>query len=163
MLRCVVVVAVAMVTALSSTLVAGGSTPPASLVWVHEANSCAFRQTDRCDGKNGPRMPQGDRACDAVVPCDSGECPSGYCDCGDGKKTNPVDCHPGSHKPFKCADVCSSSNASGPMVLALSNGFIQVLVCLLPHKHAQALQVTNLVSAPFHSTPFALLFERVRV
>jgi hypothetical protein len=59
------------------------------------------------------------RPCTTVVPCDSGSCPSGYCDCGDGKKTSPVNCHPGSHQPFKCSDVCKTSPNNGPSVVAL--------------------------------------------
>ena len=83
---------------------------------VQAANgSCvSFRQTGGCSGR-GPEQLDGDRPCSAVIPCHSGECPSGHCECKGGIKRHPVSCKVGSHAPFSCEQVCSAPDSSVSM------------------------------------------------
>jgi hypothetical protein len=80
--------------------------------------SCvSFRQTGGCSG-TGPRQPDGDRNCEETIPCNSGTCPSGYCECKGGEKRHPVDCKAGSHTPFTCAEICAGPDAADDDELA---------------------------------------------
>lgn len=100
--------------------------PPVSLKFVNSAPTCmGFRQTGGCS-PTGPRQPDGDLGCNALVVCVAGNCPSGYCDCGDGILHHPVTCKPGSHPSFTCEAVCAGlGNRSG---LVLSNAYAEVLL-----------------------------------
>lgn len=73
---------------------------------VPDNGPCHFRQTGGCSG-TGPRQPAGDKPCDTIIPCGSGSCPSGYCECKGGVKKHPVSCTPGSHAAFTCAEFCA--------------------------------------------------------
>lgn len=125
--------ALASATNSDAVAVLSAATPAVILQWreVPSPSCIAFRETDSCSG-SGPRIPTGDRSCDDVVPCQPGLCPSGYCECAGGVHLHPVDCHPGSHVPFSCADVCASAtsnttNATRPM-LEVNNGYLSALV-----------------------------------
>ena len=91
-------------------LVASAAADETTLAWrtLNVTEGCHFRQTGACSGATGARQPAGDLGCSSTVPCHSGTCPSGYCDCGDGLRTHPVDCKPSSHSAFRCADVCAT-------------------------------------------------------
>jgi hypothetical protein len=86
----------------------------------------AWRQTGNCD-PNGPREPQKDQSCTAVI--DGPQ--SGYCECGNGRKAAESHC---GHIGLTCADACiikigkevvsrfSTSIASQGQLLTDSNG-----------------------------------------
>ena len=46
------------------------------------------------------------------MPCETGSCPSGYCECKDGVKKHPVSCKIGSHAPFTCQQFCGPRAAA---------------------------------------------------
>lgn len=98
-----------------------------TMVWESSQSCISWRQTGNCSA-DGPREPSGDLPCTSEVRCDQGDCPSGYCECGDGEHIHPVDCHPGSHSSFKCADECPKMNNITNAVLVISNGFVKLLV-----------------------------------
>lgn len=70
----------------------------------------AFRETGNCSA-DGPRQPGGDKPCGVTVRCRAGACPSGYCECRDGERLQPVDCRPGSRGPFTCNEKCVEARA----------------------------------------------------
>ena len=111
----------------SVSIVSVSGADTVSLHWrsIPGSSCVAFRETDGCSG-DGPRIPSGDRSCDTEVPCHIGECPSGYCECGDGSKVHKVDCKIGSHTGFKCSDFCTSNQPK--QVLEIKNGYASVLV-----------------------------------
>ena len=76
---------------------------------------------------NSYLLPPGPRSsttlpCSATVPCDQGNCPSGFCDCGHGLQLNPVDCNV-NHAPFSCQAVCEQAS-----LVRLANDHLNVLV-----------------------------------
>lgn len=84
---------------------------------VPDNGPCHFRQTGGCSG-TGPRQPAGDKPCDTIIPCGSGSCPSGYCECKGGVKKHPVSCTPGSHAAFTCAEFCA--HTAEPTIAAVA-------------------------------------------
>ena len=75
-------------------------------------SGCHFRQTGECSGA-GTRQPAGDQPCTTTIPCDGGNCPSGYCECKDGQVKHRVNCHPGSHPAFTCSEFCTARGTAG--------------------------------------------------
>lgn len=124
------------VAALFLTCSALSTTLPVTISYTEiVADECvSFRQTGDCSA-TGPPEPSGDKACDVVIPCNVGACPSGYCECRSGAHDHPVDCHPESHGPFKCADFCQMSASPTHALptdkgLEISNGFVRVVLNL---------------------------------
>ena len=71
-----------------------------------------WRQTGRCDPR-GPREPEGDRSCDAIIKAEA----SGFCDCGHKRPRVQVACN---HAAFRCSQACATPAAKPPPRVASS-------------------------------------------